>query len=325
MAINVLRYRTDGDPRWGVARDGRITPIPGEYATTADLLRDGRGAAREAATRADTPTIGEGEVEILSPITRNQQFVCQGVNYRDHMIEGGLDPDAKTFNMIFRKASSCIAPPSTDIIRPARVRLLDYEIELGIVLGREITGPVEVTARNLHEYVAGLVMTNDVSARDIQIPEMQFFKGKSFRTFGPTGPYLCLLDAEDFARIPSLRLELRVNGEVRQSAPAGEMLVGPAETLTELSEVMDLFPGDLLATGTPAGVALKAPPKPVVLIGNFLPERVKWKLFVKGQLRSPKYLKPGDEIRSTIRSEDGKIDLGTQRNRVVAAGAKEAS
>ncbi|MBF5066338.1 fumarylacetoacetate hydrolase family protein, partial [Salmonella enterica subsp. enterica serovar Istanbul] len=88
---------------------------------------------------------------ILSPITRNQQFVCQGANYRQHMIESGVDPDVKTFNMIFTKASSCIVPADSDVVLPRRVRFLDYEIELGLVLRREIRGPVLVTNDNLHE------------------------------------------------------------------------------------------------------------------------------------------------------------------------------
>jgi len=317
MGLNVLRYEVQGRAVWGVVRDGAITPIPGEYPTTGDFLREGRARAFEAASGGARPSLEERAVRVLSPVTRNQQFVCQGVNYKDHLREVGMDPDAKVFNMIFRKASSCLAPPCTEIVKPAHVKLLDYEIELGVVIGKEIAGPVEIISRNLHEFVAGVVITNDITARDIQIPQMQFYKGKSYRTFGPTGPYLCLLEPGDVQRLDDLRLTLRVNDEVRQDASTAEMVYSPAETLTELSGVMDLFPGDLLATGTPGGVALKVPGPISRTVANLLPERLRWKAFLRSQSRNPLYLKAGDRIRSAIRSADGKIDLGVQENRVV--------
>ena len=115
-------------------------------------------------------------------------------------------------------------------MRPARVRFLDYEVELGLVIKRDVTSPEKVTDANLHEFVAGAVIVNDYSARDVQIPEMQFYKGKSFRTFGPVGPYLCLLDPEDFCRLRDLQLTLTVNGKVRQNDSVANLVYGPAET-----------------------------------------------------------------------------------------------
>ena len=99
--------------------------------------------------------------------------------------------------MIFSKADSSLCGAYTEIIRPAHVQLLDYEIELGLVIGTEITEPVEVTDENLHQFVAGLVIFNDVSARDVQLLQGQWLKGKSYRTFGPTGPYFYLLDQDE--------------------------------------------------------------------------------------------------------------------------------
>ena len=170
-----------------------------------------------------------------------------------------MDPDAKTYNMIFTKATSCITAADSDVVRPRVVQFLDYEIELGLVIRREITSKVAVTDANLHKFVAGAVIVNDYSARDIQIPQTQFYKGKSFRTFGPIGPYLCLLEASDIPLLKELELTLMVNGEVRQKDSTRNLVFGPAETLTELSGVHDLAPGDLLSTGTPAGCALSIP------------------------------------------------------------------
>lgn len=196
-------------------------------------------------------------------------------------------------------------------------RLLDYEVELGLVLKRDVTAKTTVTDANLHEFVAGLVIVNDYSARDVQIPQMQFYKGKSYRTFGPVGPFLCLLDAADVPKLKALQLTLTVNGEVRQNDSTANLVFGPAETLTELSGLQDLFAGDLIATGTPAGCALSIPSPARQRIAALLPEAIKWKVFFKVQSRRPQYLKVGDVVEARIASAGGDIDLGAQRNVVV--------
>jgi len=319
MAINVIHYRQGGEALWGVARAGSITPIPGSYATTRDFLREGAAEARAVAARLPVgEALSPRSVELLCPITRNQQFICQGINYRSHMRESGLDPERASFNTIFRKASSCLAPADTDIVRPAHVRLLDYEVEIGLVVGRDLDGPVAVTEENLHHYVAALVLVNDVSARDVQLLQTQFYKGKSYRTFGPVGPYLTLVDAADLARFASLRLSLRVNDEIRQDSLAEDMIFTPAPTLTELSALQDLSTGDLIATGTPGGCALRAPGGLALLVGKLLPDHVKWANFVKMNAGNPRFLRPGDRVKAAIRTDDGAIDLGVQENTVVA-------
>lgn len=161
------------------------------------------------------------------------------------------------------------------------------------------------------------MIVNDYSARDVQIPQMQFYKGKSFRTFGPVGPWLCLLDVADFARLGSLRLTLAVNGEVRQDDSTANLVHGPAETLAEMSGVHDFAPGDLIATGTPAGCALSIPKPAVLRIVGLFGEAARWRMFDKVQAKRAQYLKAGDLVESRIRSDDGTIDLGTQRNRIV--------
>ena len=315
MSINVIRYEHQGRAHWGVVRAGRVTPIPGDHPTTGDLIR-----AHTVASLKDLAgdSLELSQLRLLSPVTGNQQFVCQGANYRQHMIESGMNPDVKTFNMIFTKASSCIVPADSDVVRPRVVQFLDYEIELGLVLRKAIRGPVKVTDANLHEYVAGAVIVNDYSARDVQIPQMQFYKGKSFRTFGPVGPHLTLLDAGSIAQLRQLQLKLSVNGEVRQQDSTANLVYGPAETLTELSGVQDFEPGDLLATGTPAGCALSIPSPAKQRIGALLPEKKKWEIFMKVQAGRTQYLKPGDVVEASIRSADGRVDLGLQRNRIVA-------
>jgi 2-keto-4-pentenoate hydratase/2-oxohepta-3-ene-1,7-dioic acid hydratase in catechol pathway len=316
MPLNVVHFKHRGHAQWGVIRNGVITPVPDAFATTGAFLL---ANAIDSLSRLSGPALRETEIEILPPVTENQQFLCQGANYRQHMIESGVNPDAKTFNMIFTKAPSCIVPAHSDVVRPRRVRFLDYEIELGLVLKCDMSSGQSVTNANLHKFVAGAVIVNDYSARDVQIPEMQFYKGKSFRTFGPVGPYLCLLEPDDFNRLAELQLTLTVNGAVRQSDSIANLVHGPAETLTELSAVHDLNAGDLLSTGTPAGCALSIPSPAKQRIFALLPEKSKWKMFMNIQARRSQYLKPGDIVESRIATADGSIDLGVQRNRIVDA------
>lgn len=314
MALQIIRYRKDDQIHWGVHRQGRVSTIPGRSATTGDFLR---AHSLEALTACTADDLSLDQVDVLSPVTTNQQFICQGANYRSHMLESGMDPDAKRYNMLFRKASSCIVPASSDVVRPPGVALLDYEVELGIVLGRDIEAPRTVTDGALQDVLAGLVVVNDYSARDVQIPQMQFYKGKSYRTFGPVGPFLCLLEAGDWQRLEDLELRLTVNGAERQAAMTSEMIFSPAETLTELSQLQDLHVGDLIATGTPAGCALRLPPPLVQRASGLLPDPLRFKLFAAGQRRRSAYLQPGDLVCASIRSRDGALDLGTQRNRIV--------
>ncbi|WP_175923013.1 fumarylacetoacetate hydrolase family protein [Burkholderia latens] len=318
MPLHVLHFRHRDRAQWGIVANGAVTPIPGEFATTASFL-----AANpvERLAMIDGPAIPEADVQWLPPVTANQQFVCQGANYRQHMIESGMDPDAKRFNMIFTKAPSCIVAADSRVVKPRHVRFLDYEIELGLVLKRDITRHQPVTDANLHEYVAGIAIVNDYSARDVQIPQMQFYKGKSYRTFGPVGPYLCLLERSDFPKLKTLELTLSVNGTVRQQDSTANLVYGPAETLTELSGVHDLGAGDLLATGTPAGCALSIPSPAKQRVVALFPESLKWRMFMKVQAQRTQYLKAGDIVEARIASRDGTLDLGVQRNEIVDEAA----
>ncbi|MBC8642560.1 fumarylacetoacetate hydrolase family protein [Caballeronia sp. EK] len=318
MALHVLHYLHDGRAQWGVVAHGAITPIPGEFKSTAEFI-----AANpvERLLLLSAPTIPESKVQWLSPVTANQQFICQGANYRQHMIESGMDPDVKKFNMIFTKATSCIVSADSPVVKPKEVQFLDYEIELGLVLKRNITSGETVTDANLHDYIAGAVIVNDYSARDIQIPQMQFYKGKSYRTFGPVGPYLCLLEEQDSPKLKELVLTLTVNGTVRQNDTTAGLVYGPAETLTELSRIHDLHAGDLLATGTPSGCALSIPSPEKQRAAAQLPEAEKWRLFLKMQEERPQYLQVGDVVEAHIASYDRSINLGVQHNVVVEEAA----
>lgn len=236
------------------------------------------------------------------------------VNYRSHARDSGFTGDIPP--AFFRKASGSVSGPGESVVRPSHVRFLDYEIELGLVMGAPLPVGTVVEERDLPSYVAGLVITNDVSARDLQLTKTQFYESKSYPTFTPTGPHLALLEPEDFAHLLDLRLKLSVNADLRQDRTLADMIVRPAQALSLLARFQALDAGDLLLTGTPGGTALKAPPKPVEKIGALLPPAVKWKAFFKSQAKNPHYLHAGDVITATIATPDGRIDLGEQRTPV---------
>lgn len=317
MAIQVAHYTHGGHSSWGVVHDGMIAPLPGDYAGTADFIERGIELARRS-TRADA-ALPLDSVTLLSPITSDRQFICQGTNYASHVRESGMDPERIGFNTFFTKASSCLTSAKADVVRPAHVQLLDYEIELGLVMRRPMTQGQQVTPDTLHEWLAGVTIVNDISARDVQLPQTQFYKGKSYRGFGPAGPFLVLLDAAEWLRWPELHMRLHVNGQPRQDAYCGDMIFQPHQTLSELSAMHDLQTGDLIATGTPAGCAARAPGKLVMWVfRHLLSDAGKWKIFINKGRANPAYLRPGDVMSAAIRSDDGAINLGVQQNRIVA-------
>jgi 2,4-didehydro-3-deoxy-L-rhamnonate hydrolase len=321
MATRVARLEVNGAPIWAVETSLGLLPIDGNYRTTRAFFEEGGEQAARALAQSPTGTpIDLAAAKWLSPVTQDAEFVCQATNYANHVREVGRDPASVVNNVLFRKASSCISPADTDIIKPKHVMLLDYEIELGLVLRKGFDGPIKVTPETVGEWVGGLVIVNDVSARDVQISHEQFHKAKSYRTFGPVGPWLVLITAEEGLRIKDLLLTLCVNGEVRQKDYAGDMIFAPPATLTELSQIMDLRAGDLIATGTPGGVALHPPSATVQKWANFLlSPKKRFMMFLKGQLKNPKYLQPGQTMTATIATEDGLIDLGQQTNIIVTA------
>jgi 2-keto-4-pentenoate hydratase/2-oxohepta-3-ene-1,7-dioic acid hydratase in catechol pathway len=316
MAINVVRYDDEGTPRWGVIHGDAVQTLSVDATSTTTLMSDGLEAAYAAAANpvTDRPL---SELKLLCPITSDRQLIAQGLNYSSHLREIGIPSGRLPFNTLFRKASSCLAPADTDVIRPPHVRLLDYEVEIGLVMKRSISGPERVTPENLADYVGALVLHNDVSARDVQLPQVQFYKGKSYRTFGPTGPWLTLVDANDLAQLESIELHLEVNGQVRQKSTAADLSYKPAETLTELSEIQDVGPGDLIVTGTPGGTAVKSPGALKMFIARLLPDQKRWAMFIEGALKDPDYLNDGDQMVAWAKSADGELDLGTQHNTIV--------
>jgi 2-keto-4-pentenoate hydratase/2-oxohepta-3-ene-1,7-dioic acid hydratase in catechol pathway len=310
MTISILRT----DDAWWVAGESSATKIASDAATTRELLAD--RVSIEAAAAPASEHVPLESLTLVSPVTAPCRVVAQMTNFASHVKDAGMDPTSIPLTF-FRKASGSITGPYDDIVKPAHVRFLDYEVEIGLVIGRDMPVGTAVTEANLADYVAGLVVTNDVSARDIQLPKTQFYESKSYPTFTPVGPRLVLLNADEIERFVDLRLRLRVNGQVRQDMiVGGDMIYPPVEALQALTQFQRLDAGDLVLTGTPVGTALSAPPKPIEIIGSLLPPTVKWKAFFSRQAKNPKYLHDGDVVEATVATDDGAIDLGGQRNSV---------
>jgi 2-keto-4-pentenoate hydratase/2-oxohepta-3-ene-1,7-dioic acid hydratase in catechol pathway len=306
MSVDLLRTRQC----WYVVRGGEAFAVKGDFDSTAALITTGLNAVRTAIERPVGPT-PEADLTVLSPVTTPCRVLAQAVNFRGHADQAGVRHGAQP--VFFRKSSASVSGPTADIVWPAHARLLDYEVELGLVIGIPLSIGTTVTPAELPRYVAGLVVCNDVSARDIQLEKGQFYEGKSYPTFTPTGPRLVLLDSHEYAMLSRLRLRLWVNGRLRQDATTADMLIDPATALTMLARFQRLDPGDLLLTGTPAGTALRAPPIVLEKIGGLLPDHLKWRIFFRREERNPDYLRAGDVITATVATDDGALDLGTQR------------
>jgi 2-keto-4-pentenoate hydratase/2-oxohepta-3-ene-1,7-dioic acid hydratase in catechol pathway len=304
MTISILRTAD----AWWVHTASGAARVDTDATTTAAVLAD--RAAIDAAAHNIGPVPVES-LDLLSPITTPCRVVAQATNYASHVKDVGRDP-AKTPLTFFRKASGSVTGPFGDIIKPEHVKLLDYEVEIGLVIGQELAVGTEVTEANLADFVVGLVVTNDISARDVQLPKMQFFESKSYPTFTPVGPALVLVTAEELKRFGQLRLQLSVNGEVRQNMVVeGDILFPPVEALQALAKFQKLDAGDIVLTGTPVGTALTThgvAPKGDIDLGAFLSAQAE---------KNPKYLHDGDVIEATVSTDDGAIDLGVQRNVVV--------
>ena len=312
----LIRYQDGSHIGWGVLHGTQFAPLDTSAQTTEHVLTQAWDDIWASTPQQATRPVAS--VRLLAPITHNQQFLCQGVNYASHVRESGQDPNRIGFNMFFTKAASSIVAADAPVVRPPHVRLLDYEIELGLVLRRPLPAGTQVSPDDLGQWLAGLVIVNDISARDVQLPQGQFYKGKSYRGFGPVGPYLLLPTPEEWTRWPELHMRLVVNGEVRQDAFCADMIHPPHATLIELAQLQDLHAGDLVATGTPAGCAAKAPGRLARwIVQHLVSEAVKWRIFIQSNLRNRNYLQPGDRIYAAIHTDDRRLDLGEQTTTIV--------
>ena len=317
MGICVIRFKESEEVvRWGIVENNLVMPLSTHYASHRDLMDafSDNPTSLQFSTEVAVPL---ETLQLLSPVTSDVQIFCQGLNYASHQEEGGVKT-GKGQNLIFTKPPSSICGPRDDIIRPANCQLLDYEVELALVLKRDVPADTEITNENLLDYVGGFTLANDVSARDLCFgaPMLQWFKGKGHRTFCPTGPILYLMDSEEVDLLSNLRLTLSLNGESRQDATTDQLIFKPDETLTELAGFTNLMKGDMLLTGTPGGVILNASPKVgLAIVMNFTNDKKRREKLIKSQ-KGVRYLQPGDQLKLSLETKDGSRHFGSQTNMI---------
>jgi len=256
--VKLVSYATDAGPRVGCLDEGEVVPTPGIPSMLDYLIDPSLESTIEAALKGRIGAQPISEVNLLAPLPRPTKIIAIGLNYMDHVEEtGGSIPEAP---VLFSKPPTATIGPEDTIILPSEATQVDYEIELGVVIGR---GGRNIQLEEALDYVGGYTVFNDVSARDFQYRDGQWFRGKSFDTFAPMGPVLTLPD-----QIPNpqkLKMQLRLNGKTRQNSSTSKMVFTVAELITDISTVLTLEPGDVIATGTPAGVGFASKPKPVFL------------------------------------------------------------
>lgn len=313
MSLDLVRFVTPQGFAWGVIHDDVVSaPECWANQTTGLLMTRSLEELIQEGASAPANRHRLAELELLAPVTPNQQLLCQLGNYFSHLREVGMALQPRPRNVMFTKASSSLAPGHGAIRRPSGVRLLDFEVELGLVIGRPIREPQRFEAAALNGVVRALVLVNDISARDPQVADGQYFLSKSHRGFCRVGPWLHVLEDGELQRLGPLRLRLWVNGALRQDATTQDMVHPPHETLSQLSEVIDLAPGDLLATGTPGGCAIRAPHRYIQQALGLLPRARVHAAFVNAQARSGRYLQPGDRIQAQVLTGQGTSICGVQ-------------
>lgn len=253
--MKLLRIGPAGGERPAVlARDGRLLDLSPVADDIDGAFLSGGGVERVAELIGRLPETGAEGRRVGAPLARPGKIVCIGLNYRDHAAETGADLPAEP--VLFLKAPNTVVGPRDAILVPPGSVKTDYEVELAVVIGK--------TARYLRspeaawEVIAGYAISNDVSEREYQLERGGTWdKGKSCETFNPLGPYL--VTADEIPDPQALGLRLRVNGELRQNGHTKDMVFPVAEIVSYVSRFMVLEPGDVINTGTPAGVALGRP------------------------------------------------------------------
>lgn len=304
--MKLLTCQYEGGARLGVLGDGDQVHLPSldsAWSGATDMLAlidggpDAWGELRERF--ASFPTVALGDVQLMSPIPRpRQNMICLGLNYMDHLRESAhimqasnkLDPVAPSEVKIeppealiaFTKAASCVCGPFDDVPHDSEItRRLDWEVELGVVVGR---AGHKIRPEDALDYVFGYTTINDLSARDLQKRHKQFYISKSVPKGGPMGPYI--VTADEIPDPQTLRLTCRVNGETMQDSNTAEQIFSVRDALAILSRTPALEAGDIIATGTPAGVGFARQP--------------------------PQYLTAGDVVECEVEG------IGAIRNRIVA-------
>lgn len=256
--MKLVTFVTESGPRVGCIEDGEVIPTPGIPDMISFLRDTSLTHTIDAALKGRIGAQPLEKVQLLSPLPRPTKIIAIGRNYRDHIKE--TNSQVPKTPILFAKPPTATIGHENPIIIPDGASQVDYEVELGVIIGE---GGRNIPQENALDYVGGYTVFNDITARDYQSRDGQWFRGKGFDTFAPMGPCLTLPD-----QIPDpqkLKLQLRLNDKIRQNSTTAKMIFSVAQLIADISKVMTLEAGDVIATGTPSGVGFVAKPKPVFL------------------------------------------------------------
>jgi len=267
--MKIARLVIDGHETYGLIRDGKVatkdnmvkqTGVPLPFSIMDFLFE---GWYDEIKDRMISTSFQDKleTFSILNPLPNPSKIICLTFNYPKHAKEQNYESAKEP--VIFIKPRTTLCGTNSEIRCPNFVKQLDYEIELAVIIGKTCKNIDETSAKN---YVFGYMVFNDVSARDIQMQDKQFTRGKSFDTFAPCGPWITTSD--EVTDPENLQMTTMVNGQIRQNSSTNNMFINISSILSKLSKVMTLEKGDIITTGTPEGVALNNPDTPFLKDGD---------------------------------------------------------
>jgi 2-keto-4-pentenoate hydratase/2-oxohepta-3-ene-1,7-dioic acid hydratase in catechol pathway len=255
--MRLIRFGAVGFEKPGLWQEGKIVDLRVIFPEIPDLGEAFfKNGWLQRVARVEEPGI-KMDVRIGCPIYRPSKIICLGLNYIDHKEESGLEKPEKP--LLFGKAPNALTGPYDPVFLPRSCGQIDWEAELAVVIGLECK---RVSASNAMDYVAGFSVMNDVSGREAQFSDAQWFRGKSFDTFAPLGPALVTFD--EIENFRNLKLTARLNGTIMQNGNTVDMIFDIPSIIAFISEDITLLPGDIISTGTPSGVGIFRDP-PVLL------------------------------------------------------------
>ncbi len=255
--MRLIRYGEKGRETPGLWENGKIVDLRAIYPEIPDIGEAFfRGGWLEKAAAIQEPGF-EMDVRIGCPIRQPAKLICLGINYSEHKEETGFEKPANP--LLFCKTPNALNGPFDPIVMPRTSRQVDWEVELAVIVGRE---GKRIPGQHAFDYIAGFCVMNDVSGRDVQLSESQWFRGKSFDTFAPLGP--AMVTPDEIEDVHNLRLTTEVNGQRMQDGNTRDLIFDVPAIIEFISQDITLVPGDVIATGTPSGVGYFREP-PIVL------------------------------------------------------------
>lgn len=265
--MRLIRFGDGGQERPGLWREGRIVDLRRHFADMPDIGESffrGNWPDRIAGIADDGVSM---DVRLGPPVARPSKLICLGKNYLAHAKEGHFDAPEKP--LLFAKAPSALTGPRDPIVLPRSCGQVDWEVELAVVIGRE---GKRIGREAAWDFIAGCTVMNDVSGREAQFGDGQWFRGKSFDTFAPLGPLL--VTADEIEDITNLELTAHVDGRLMQTGNTADLVFDIPRLLEYISEDITLLPGDIISTGTPAGVGIFRDPPITLKAGNVVACRI---------------------------------------------------